>query len=142
MKKIVGLVLLLSSFQAFSSNSDFGMGGCGLGSVIMGKDGNQVLAVTTNATGTETFSITSGTSNCNPPDEDKSAKLQRFIEANHTFVENDIAKGSGETLSSIAKILDCNGDIAKKLQSSYATIYSDNNVSGNISSVLSGHCSI
>ncbi|MFN8370533.1 MAG: DUF3015 family protein [Bacteriovoracaceae bacterium] len=143
MKKIFVATLLLSSLQAFSSDSDFGMGGCGLGSMIMGKDGNQVLAITTNGTGTQSFGITSGTSNCNPPDEDKTAKLQKFIEANHVFVETDIARGNGETISSISKILECNGDIAHKLQSNYATIYSDSNgVSEKITRVLSGQCAI
>ncbi len=147
MKKIFIATLLLSSISAFADDAGFagktgfGEGGCGLGSMIIGKNGNQILAMTLNATGTQTFAITSGTSNC-VPGGGASAKLQHFIDANHTVVETDIAKGSGETISSIAKILECNGDIGKTLQHNYATIYSGSNVSENISSVLSGQCSI
>src|SRR3954469_2639303 len=46
----------------------YGMAGCGLGSLIFGpvnSPGAQILAATTNSTfGSQTFGITSGTSNC------------------------------------------------------------------------------
>lgn len=44
---------------------EYGMAGCGLGSLVMGKDGGQILAATTNGTFySQLFGITSETLNC------------------------------------------------------------------------------
>src|SRR3954464_7446787 len=49
------------------TKSTYGTAGCGLGSLVFGdqKGAIQILAATTNTTfGTQTFGITTGTSNC------------------------------------------------------------------------------
>jgi len=65
----VGMFALFIVGSAGSAHAQpYGMAGCGLGSIAFGNDQTmfkQVLAATTNGTfGTQTFGITSGTSNC------------------------------------------------------------------------------
>jgi len=57
MKKLF-FVLALSVSSLALAAKPYGMGGCGLGSQLMGKDGNQVLAITSNGTsGNQTFGM-------------------------------------------------------------------------------------
>src|SRR6476620_4123342 len=76
----------------------YGMAGCGLGSLIFGPvntPGAQILAATTNATfGSQTFGITSGTSNCVSGgvvalDREQTA----FAEVNFNDLKRDMASG-------------------------------------------------
>src|SRR5688572_24436401 len=98
----VGLTGLTVAVPAAHADG-YGTAGCGLGSILFGdKPGIiQVLAATTNGTfGTQTFGITTGTSNC----EDTAASAQNtkaFVQANREAVAKDIARGSGETIASL-----------------------------------------
>src|ERR1051326_4600599 len=86
-----------------SSSHAYGTAGCGLGSLLFhDKPGIvQVLAATTNSTfGSQTFGITTGTSNCEDT-KSGSASAKAFIQANREAVSKDIARGSGETISSL-----------------------------------------
>jgi hypothetical protein len=106
----------------------YGKAGCGLGSLLISPSGNQTSAATTNATGYQTFAITSGTSNC-VPGRKAAAMLEqeRFITANLMSLSKEIAQGEGETLASFAGLLGCEesiyGSVASRLQASYATIF-------------------
>jgi hypothetical protein len=108
------------------SGQGYGMAGCGLGSVIFGdKPGMvQVFASTTNGIyGNQTFGISSATSNCvTPARAQKSAAL--FITANREIIQKDIARGNGETLTSLSQILGCSNSemVGSKLQQSYQNI--------------------
>lgn len=100
--------LLLFSSAAFAKN--YGMAGCGLGSlVIKSNDKIQILAATLNGTaGSQTFGITSGTSNCLPAN--KAAileKQQHFVMENLESLRRDMVKGDGEYLASYAEVLGC-----------------------------------
>jgi hypothetical protein len=67
----------------------------------------QVLAATTNGTsGSQTFGITSGTSNCDPAFPGV-ASTRQFVETNRQAVAKDISRGSGETLQSISRLAGC-----------------------------------
>ncbi len=81
----------------------YGAAGCGLGSMLLGSEKGfvQVFASTTNGTaGSQTFGISSGTSNCGSGGKTAVA----FIDANKTSLSSDIAKGQGETLDALAEI--------------------------------------
>lgn len=128
MKKIIlGLVLSLIPLNVvLADEKPYGAGGCGLGSMIMGKNGNQVMAITTNDTGTQTFAITSGTSNCVKSGVVQSGKEARvFIEVNQRQLANDIAKGSGDTVSSLAQLYQCQNhrQLGSVLQKNYKKIF-------------------
>jgi hypothetical protein len=111
----------------------YGTAGCGLGSILFGdKPGIiQVLAATTNGTfGTQTFGITTGTSNC----EDTAASAQNtkaFVQANREAVAKDIARGSGETITSLATLAGCSdaAAVGATLQRNFKSIFPDEQVS-------------
>ncbi|MES2744616.1 MAG: DUF3015 family protein, partial [Bdellovibrionota bacterium] len=101
------LVLLLSQGQAFGKN--YGMAGCGLGSILIKEDSKiQILAATLNATGVQTSGITSGTSNCVPAT--KAAQLEKqkhYVRENLENLRRDMVKGDGEYLKGYAEVLGC-----------------------------------
>jgi hypothetical protein len=90
----------------------YGMAGCGLGSLIFGpinQPGAQVLAATTNGTfATQTFGITSGTSNCVSGGVVRAEREQAaFAELNFSDLKQNMAAGGGEYLKSFATLLGC-----------------------------------
>ena len=110
--------------------------GCGLGSMVWrGQSGiiPQVLAVTTNKIlGNQTFGITFGTSGCDPNGR-VTGGTQKLILA---FVENnmeqfalDAAAGHGETLSTLAGILNMDEKIVEeKTYKNFAVLFPNDNV--------------
>jgi hypothetical protein len=126
----------------------FGLAGCGLGSMLFGKQPGmvQVLAATTNGFfGSQTFGISTGTSNCT----DTSAgprTSKAFIEGNREAVAKDISRGQGETISSLSALAGCPDSkrVGAVLQSDYAKIFPTAMVSGsqagdNVIQVLRDH---
>jgi hypothetical protein len=104
MKKILVAIALLSSAAAIAK--PYGKAGCGLGSIVIGKNGNQVLAATSNATGGQVFGISSGTSNCEQARNKKMA-LAPYVEHNKAQLLTEMAKGRGESLSGLAQLMGC-----------------------------------
>lgn len=113
------------------SAEKYGAAGCGLGSIVIGpkKGMIQIFAATTNGTsGSQTFGITTGTSNCHTPKESAALKEQQhFVATNISALEKDIARGDGETLRAFSATLGCQdqafADVARTLNSSYAKIF-------------------
>lgn len=137
-KFILTLSTILLSHSAFAK---IGPAGCGLGNSVIGGDGNQVLAITVNHTGTQTFGLTSGTSNC--VDGKGMARLDSFIETNRVALSKEMARGEGETLAGVAHILGCTNqaEIFNTLKGSYDRVFTSENtdstaVSSNIQKVL------
>lgn len=89
----------------------YGAAGCGLGSEVMGsKPGaSQVFAATTNGTsGSQTFGITSGTSNCGDHGLVKTSKEREvFAKENYTSLVKEMAQGKGENLYTLASLYQC-----------------------------------
>lgn len=126
MKKLVlkaaCTLMLAQGTNAFAGG--YGAAGCGLGSVILGGQSGfvQVFAATTNGTfGSQTFGITSGTSNCGGGG--KSAL--HFIEANKVALMNDAARGEGETINSLASFYDCQDTqkFGQALKNDYSNVF-------------------
>lgn len=87
----------------------YGPAGCGLGSLIFEPNSGftQIFAATTNGTfGSQTFGISSGTSNCNDT-AGGSASAKSFVETNRTALVKDIARGQGETIESLSRLGGC-----------------------------------
>ena len=124
---VVGICLY--SFAA-SAKTPYGMAGCGLGSVLMGSEGGQLSASTTNGSSfNQTFGITSGSSNC--LETSKAAALnaqQEFMYNNYGLLAKEIAQGDGEALRAFANTFGCSKEIysnfATKMQGSYSKIFS------------------
>ncbi|MBC7370568.1 MAG: DUF3015 family protein [Bdellovibrionaceae bacterium] len=102
----------------------YGVAGCGLGSMVFGNQEGamQIIAATLNSTGVQTFGITSGTSNCGHGLFAK-AEVNSFIQSNSVALENDIARGQGETLSTLNNMLGCGTSFSGTLQKNYSDIY-------------------
>ncbi len=115
MKKLTTGALVLSLIL-FATGSAFGDArqnvGCGLGTMLFKSSADnstilQALQATTNGTlGTQTFGITSGTSECKTPSKFVSNKeLNEFVVANMDNLAKDMARGRGETLEAFAELL-------------------------------------
>ena len=105
----VGLAVLLSlaGSVAHAQGKGYGMAGCGLGSLLFGNDNSklmQILAATTNGTfASQTFGITSGTSNCVEGGVVKAEREQAaFAEVNFQDLKRNMAAGGGEYLASFS----------------------------------------
>jgi hypothetical protein len=113
------------------SGAWYGMAGCGLGSLLFGPNDTpmaQILAATTNATfGSQTFGITSGTSNCVSNGVVRAEREQEaFAEVNFTDLKRNMATGGGEFLTAFATLLGCDQAVtpalAKMTQAKYERI--------------------
>ena len=126
----------------------YGTAGCGLGSLVFGTDKGlvQVLAATTNGTfGTQTFGITSGTSNC----EDTAggaASAKAFIETNREAFAKDVARGQGETIANLSTLAGCQDPnaVGSALQHSFTNLFpnasvADTAVSQSVVDTLKSH---
>jgi Protein of unknown function (DUF3015) len=94
---------------AAHGKATYGLAGCGLGSLVFGdqKGAIQILAATTNTIfGTQTFGITTGTSNC-VDSAAGSAGAKIFIEGNREALAKDAARGSGETITTLSAMAGC-----------------------------------
>lgn len=110
--------------------------GCGLGSMAWrGQSGilPQVAAATTNGTfGNQTFGITFGTSGCDPNGRitgGTQKMVLAFLENNLEQFAMDAAAGEGETLTTLAGIMDMNeADVAAKTYQNFAVLFPNENV--------------
>ncbi len=157
----IGMALFVGTVGTSGvARADYGMAGCGLGSLLFGQDNSmmmQVLAATTNGTGIQTFGITSGTSNCVSGGTVKAAKEQAaFAEVNFQDLKRNMAAGGGEYLTSFSTLLGCDdgakAGLAKMTQEKYAVIIASSKTTPiqmlsavksqiKASSTLSGSCS-
>ncbi len=135
MKKFLASAAFVAAFsasQAFAIDST----GCGLGSLLWrGQSGlgPQILAVTTNGTfGTQTFGISTGTSGCdqNGRISGGTGRLFAFLENNLEQFAVDAARGSGETIETIAALTGKSADkVSEVVQENFAFIFDSHDVS-------------
>ena len=110
----------------------YGAAGCGLGSLVFGSQPGavQILAATTNGTfGSQTFGITTGTSNCGGGLVAQGTK--NFVEANREVLAKDISRGQGEAIGALAVINSCqdSSKVGEALQKNFSTIFPTENAS-------------
>jgi hypothetical protein len=129
----------------------YGTAGCGLGSILFEPSSGftQVFAATTNTSfGTQTFGITSGTSNCGRAAAGTGA-AREFVEANRVALAKDIARGTGETISGLTRLGGCRNAalVGASLQRQFEVIFpnaaqSDRDVSLAVVGVLRADASL
>ena len=102
--------------------------GCGLGTVLFADRADdsvllQILQATTNSTfGNQTFGITSGTLDCEKPVKiAASDQLIKFVYANMDNLAKDIAAGSGESLDTLAELMEINENDFDKFSATLKT---------------------
>lgn len=135
MKKLY-LSVLAVGLMAFTSNaSAIDSTGCGLGSMAWrGQSGiaPQVFAVTTNATGSQTIGITFGTSGCDPNGRvtgGTGKMMLAFLENNMEQYAMDAAAGHGETIVTLAGILNMDSEkLGEMSKQNFATLFPNENV--------------
>ena len=131
MRIAIALVAILTATPAFAQaglkgSGSYGAAGCGLGSLIFGSQsgGVQILAATTNGTfASQTFGITTGTSNCGPGLLAMGTK--NFVEANREVLAKDISRGQGEAIGALTAINSCKDSqaVGAALQKSFGEIF-------------------
>jgi len=109
MRLLLGVGMALALGAASAQAAAYGEAGCGLGAVVMGKDGNQSLAATTNGTFfNQTFAISTGTLNCAKDGAiARGREAEAFAEANYAALMRQVAAGQGEYLTGFASLLGC-----------------------------------
>ncbi|RYZ68779.1 MAG: DUF3015 domain-containing protein [Proteobacteria bacterium] len=117
----------------------YGVAGCGLGSIVFGpKPGYiQVFAATLNGLASnQTFGITTGTSNCDIPEN--AYNVAAYIEVNREILAKDASRGEGETISNLAAILKCK-DVSvfrDSLRTNFESIFKSENNSFDATRVI------
>lgn len=110
-------------------------GGCGLGSMAWrGQSGiiPQSLAITTNNWFSNTIGVTLGTSGCDPNGRitgGTGRMTLAFLQDNMEQFAMDAAAGKGETIDTLAGILDVDSEkLGKNIQQNFAYIFPNDNV--------------
>lgn len=138
---LVALFVVALSGSALAANTEsairgtkgrYGDAGCGLGSMAFGDQQGaiQILAATTNSFfGTQTFGITTGTSNCSGLSGGQATRI--FIEANREALAKDISRGSGETIGTLTWLNGCTDSqaVGATLQKNFSSIFPSESVS-------------
>jgi len=124
------LIALVTLMTSAAMAKEYGDAGCGLGMEILGKDGNQILAATTNGTGMQTIGITLGTSGCTDDGAMADNKqVPAYIEMNKVALAKEAARGEGETLAGLAQLMGCNAvTFAPAVKANYDQIFVETNM--------------
>lgn len=125
---VLASVSFAVSKKSTSFVRNYGMAGCGLGSVVMGKDGGQVSAGTTNGTSfNQTFGISAGSLNCvDSASAEVAGRIDHFILVNRSQIQGDIARGTGETILALGNFMGCTDSsklIGTQLKANYSSIF-------------------
>jgi len=133
------------------SKSGYGSAGCGLGTLLFEPSNGftQVFAATTNGTsGTQTFGITSGTSNCDAAGYSPGSATA-FIQTNRSALAKDIARGKGATITGLTDLAGCSDTraVGRTLKKNFGSIFpaasaSDRDVSESVIRVLKSEQSL
>ena len=122
----IGFALGLLMFTSAYAES-YGMAGCGLGSMVFHDQSGmiQVVAATVNdIVSPQTFAISSGTSGCNEGGNTSTMKL-RYIETNKVALQEDAARGQGETLDGLMTLMGCTEGqkVKSQIKKNYDSIF-------------------
>jgi hypothetical protein len=120
-------------------SAGYGSAGCGLGAVVFGsKPGMiQILAATTNGTfASQTFGITTGTSECGGGVVKVQSEQKIYAYNNFGQLQKEIAQGKGERLQTLAYMMGCNANTVDKFssvaQQNYGQIFADQKTDSDI----------
>jgi hypothetical protein len=134
---LLALVVSGPAALAQQQSERAGSTGCGVGTILFeGQKGPvpQILAVTTNGTlGNQTFGITTGTLGCERDGVVRSpTKVRMMMVSSLDSLAGDIARGEGETLDSLASLMDVapqdKARFAGTLQRNFVRLFPSENV--------------
>jgi len=112
--------------NAIKGRGTYGAAGCGLGSMAFGDQPGavQILAATTNGLFySQTFGITTGTSNCGPGAMAEGTR--NLVETNRVALAKEVSRGTGETIGALAVINRCEDSsaVGAALQAQFKGIF-------------------
>ena len=115
----------LAADSGLKGSGRYGAAGCGLGSLIFQDQPGmvQILAATTNGTfASQTFGITTGTSNCGA--SMTAHGTRNFVDANRDALAKDMSRGQGETIGALTVLAQCkdSAQVGAALQSNFKAI--------------------
>lgn len=136
---VVSVFVLGLAGAAFAAGQARSNTGCGLGTMLFQSNADnsiilQAFQATTNGSfGSQTFGLTSGTSECQQPSNFVSnEKANEFVLANMDSLAKDIARGGGETLDTLAELLQVpaekRAEFNSKLQANFAKIFTSESI--------------
>ena len=136
MKKLYASLMIGAALLASAPAHAVDSTGCGLGSMAWrGSRGRapQILAATTNGIfGTQTFGISSGTSGCDPNGRvtGGTGKMAlAFLENNMEQFAMDAAAGRGETIDTLAGILNVDSEVlGAKAKDNFSVLFANADV--------------
>jgi hypothetical protein len=110
----------------------YGSAGCGLGTLLFSPSNGftQVFAATTNGTSaSQTFGITSGTSNCDGAGF-QPGSTAAFVQTNRSALAKDAARGKGATITGLTEVAGCKNPkaVGQALQKNFAKVFPDASV--------------
>jgi len=134
---VISAVLIAG--MAFAAGTAHQNTGCGLGTLLWENKADdssvsQALQATTNGTfGNQTFGISTGTSECKQPTRFvKNEKVNQFVAHNMDNIAKDIATGKGESLDTLAELMDVSVDkrpaFYSNLQTNFSHIFTSEKV--------------
>ena len=134
---VISAVLIAGT--AFAAGTAHQNTGCGLGTLLWENKADdssvsQALQATTNGTfGAQTFGISTGTSECKQPTRFvKNEKVNEFVAHNMDNIAKDVAMGKGESLDTLAELMDVSVDkrpaFYSKLQANFSHIFTSEKV--------------
>lgn len=133
---LIGSLIICTSSFALADNTG---PGCGWGSMLFkGSSGtaSHVVAATTNgSSGNNTFGMTSGTNGCDTSKKLEYKGTSSVVYHNMDRLSDDIAKGDGEILSTVASVMGIeNSDIPtfkRVMHENFEVIYPNSDVTSN-----------
>ncbi len=129
MKKVLVSIAAVAALSSAAFATVNNQTGCGLGSQIIRDDSSALMlalqATTNGIFGNQTFGITSGTSGCRKTQLVLNERAAEFVAANMDQLSREIAIGSGESVSTLAELLNVEDKdaFASTLQANYNAIY-------------------
>ena len=126
LRKVLVIGSLVLGASIANAAGQYGMAGCGVGALVFGDQPGKVQIVAgilNNLISPQTSAITSGTSNCY--EDGGHAAADMYIEANILALQEDVARGQGETLAGLLTIWKCDNasQIGSTLQKNYNNIF-------------------
>lgn len=131
---VFGLALVspLAWAKAQGFKRQYGMAGCGLGSILMGKQDGQISAATTNgSTYNQLLGITFGTLNCLDEENKRLVdNVDGFLHINGPKLITEVVRGGGEHTQALAHLFGCQKDLQapfdQALRKDFSAIFGQN----------------
>lgn len=120
LNKIVFFAAVLLTANAFAA---YGMAGCGIGGAIFQDKPGKIQIVASTLNFSQTSAISSGSSGCR--EYSTNTVNLKYIETNRAALQDDVVRGSGETLDGLVTLLGCEQkqSVMSALKSGYSEVF-------------------